>query len=163
VIRGFISELAEYEKQPEQVQTTEADICRDGFGAQPEFRALIAEWHGVPAGFAIFFSHYSTWRGRGLYLEDLFVRPEFRRRGIGKALISALAALKLREKRLFSRWTVLDRNQSATRMYGKSGADFLDEWRTVLLTGKSLKKLAEHLPITCAKSNRPVEIIQPPQ
>jgi hypothetical protein len=70
VIRELISELAEYEKCPERVRTTEADISRDGFGTRSEFRVLIAEWQGVTAGFALFFNHYSTWRGAGLYLEE---------------------------------------------------------------------------------------------
>src|SRR6202158_4990509 len=71
LIRRMIWELADFEKAPDEVRTTEADIARDGFGANPLFRALIAEWHGQPAGFALFFPYYSTWRGAGLYLEDL--------------------------------------------------------------------------------------------
>ena len=148
VIRELISELAEYEKRPEQVRTTEADISRDGFGKQPEFRALIAELGDTAAGFALFFGHYSTWRGAGLYLEDLFVRPELRGRGIGKALVAGVARVAEEENRLFIRWAVLDWNQSAIAMYGKLGADFLDEWRTDVLAGESLKKLAAHLPLT---------------
>ena len=80
LLRRLIWELADYEKAPDQVRTTEADIARDGFGAHPQFRAVIAEWQGQPAGYALFFSFYSTWRGAGLFLEDLFVRPDFRRR-----------------------------------------------------------------------------------
>jgi hypothetical protein len=74
----MIWELAEFESKTELVRTTEADISRDGFGNHPELRALIPEWHGEAAGLAIFFNHYSTWTGTGLYLEDLFVRSEFR-------------------------------------------------------------------------------------
>jgi len=148
VISKLISELAEYEKQSEQVRTTEADILRDGFGEHPEFRVLIAEWHGVPAGFALFFSYYSTWRGAGLYLEDLFVRPELRKRGIGKALLAEVARAAEQEKRVFIRWAVLNWNQSAIAMYRTLGAGFLDEWRTVLLAGEGLKKLTGYLPIT---------------
>jgi GNAT superfamily N-acetyltransferase len=148
VIRELISELAEYEKRPEEVQTTEAVISRDGFGKHPEFSALIAEWDGTTAGFALFFGHYSTWRGAGLYLEDLFVRPDLRGRGIGKALLAGVARVAEQQNRLFIRWAVLDWNQSAIAMYGKLGADFLDEWRTALLAGESLKKLSEHLPLT---------------
>ncbi|MGD0509543.1 MAG: GNAT family N-acetyltransferase, partial [Terriglobales bacterium] len=72
LLRRMIWELADYEKEPDQVWTTEADIARDGFGANPQFHALIAEWHGQPAGFALFFGYYSSWRGAGVFLEDLF-------------------------------------------------------------------------------------------
>jgi GNAT superfamily N-acetyltransferase len=142
-IRELVSELARYEGRLEQVRTTEADISRAGFGKQPDFRALIAEWGGRTAGFALFFSHYSTWRGIGFYLEDLFVRPEFRGKGIGKALLAGVARQAEQENRMFIRWAVLDWNQPAIAIYGKLGADFLDEWRTVLLSGVSLNKLSE--------------------
>jgi len=148
VIRELISELAEYEKRLEEVLTTEAVISRDGFGKHPEFSALIAEWGGTTAGFALFFGHYSTWRGAGLYLEDLFVRPEHRGRGVGKALLAGVARVAKEQNRLFIRWVVLDWNQPAIAMYEKLGAEFLDEWRTALLAGESLKKLSEHLPLT---------------
>ena len=150
VIRELISELAEYEKRLEEVLTTEAVISRDGFGKHPEFSALIAEWGGTTAGFALFFGHYSTWRGAGLYLEDLFVRPEHRGRGVGKALLAGVARVAKEQNRLFIRWAVLDWNQSAIAMYRKLGAEFLDEWRIALLAGESLKKLSEHLPLTPA-------------
>jgi len=150
VIRELISELAEYEKRLEEVLTTEAVISRDGFGKHPEFSALIAEWGGTTAGFALFFGHYSTWRGAGLYLEDLFVRPELRGRGIGKALLAGVARAAEEQNRLFIRWAVLDWNQSAIAMYRKLGAEVLDEWRIALLAGESLKKLSEHLPLTPA-------------
>src|SRR5271154_3347094 len=91
LIRRLIWELADYEKEPDEVRITDADIARDGFGANPQFRSVIAEWNGHPAGFALYFSYYSTWRGAGLYLEDLFVRPDFRGRGIGKALFACIA------------------------------------------------------------------------
>jgi len=148
VIRELISELAEYEKRLDEVLTTEAVISRDGFGKHPEFSALIAEWGGTTAGFALFFGHYSTWRGAGLYLEDLFVRPEHRGRGVGKALLAGVARVSEEQNRLFIRWVVLDWNQPAIAMYEKLGAEFLDEWRTALLAGESLKKLSEHLPLT---------------
>jgi GNAT superfamily N-acetyltransferase len=89
----------------------------------------------------LFFDYYSTWRGAGLYLEDLFVRPAFRRRGIGTSLLSAVAREGERENRLFVRWSVLDWNACAVEMYKTLGADFLDDWRTVLLAGDGLKKL----------------------
>jgi GNAT superfamily N-acetyltransferase len=143
LIRQLIWELADFEKTPDQVQTTEADIARDGFGVDPQFRALIAEWSGHPAGFALFFSYYSTWRGAGFYLEDLFVRPDFRGRGIGKALFARVAGIAQREDRSFIKLSVLNWNQNAIEMYKALGGEFLDEWRDVLLTGNDLHKLAE--------------------
>lgn len=147
VLRQMIWELAEYANKSEQVRTTESDIARDGFGAQPEFRALLAEWCGEAAGFAIFLNHYSTWTGAGLYLEDLFVRRELRRKGIGKALVSAVACVAVEEKRIFLRWVVLDWNEPAISFYEKLGADLVDEWRTAVLAGESLKKLTQ--PLSC--------------
>lgn len=143
LIRRLIWELADFEKEPDEVKTTEADIARDGFGTNPLFRALIAEWDGRPAGYALFFPHYSTWRGTGLYLEDLFVRPEYRARGIGGALLSRVAQIADRERCVFLKWEVLDWNQPAIDMYKALGADFMDEWTTVFLTRESLRKLAE--------------------
>ena len=93
-ILAFIRELAAYEREPDAVLATEADLLRDGFPADESkaprrFHSLIAEWNGQPAGFALYFYSYSTWEGRaGIYLEDLFVRPEFRGKGIGKALLT---------------------------------------------------------------------------
>jgi GNAT superfamily N-acetyltransferase len=143
LIRRLISELADYENEPNQVRTTEADIARDGFGANPQFRTFIADWHEQAAGFALFFSHYSTWRGAGLYLEDLFVRPDFRGRGIGKALLARVARAAEQESRVFIRWAVLNWNQPAIDMYKALGAEFLDDWRSVLLAGEGLRKLME--------------------
>jgi GNAT superfamily N-acetyltransferase len=143
LLRRLIWELADYEKAPDEVRTTEADIARDGFGANPQFRAVIAEWEGQPAGYALYFSYYSTWRGAGLYLEDLFVRPAFRGRGVGKALFAKVARAAELENRLFIRWEVLNWNQPAIEMYKALGADFLDDWRAVFLEGDGLRKLAE--------------------
>jgi GNAT superfamily N-acetyltransferase len=143
LIRKMIWELADFEKAPDQVRTTEADIARDGFGANPQFRALIAEWHGQPAGYALFFGYYSTWRGAGLYLEDLFVRPDFRGRGIGGALLARVARTAEQENRFFLKWEVLNWNQPAIDMYKAMGGVFMDEWRSVYLTGDGLRKLAE--------------------
>jgi GNAT superfamily N-acetyltransferase len=143
LIKRLIAELAEYEREPDQVRTTEADIARDGFGPNPQFRVLIGEWCGEPVSFAVFFPYYSTWRGAGLYLEDLFVRPEFRRRGIGSALLAHIAHTAEQENRIFIRWAVLDWNQHAIDMYQSLGAQFLNDWRSVLLTGEGLQRLAQ--------------------
>lgn len=145
----MIWELAEYVNKSEHVRTAESDIARDGFGAQPEFRALLAEWCGEAAGFAIFLNHYSTWTGAGLYLEDLFVRRELRRKGIAKALVSAVARVAAEEKRGFLRWVVLDRNEPAISFYEKLGANFVDEWRTAVLAGESLKQLTQSTFVAC--------------
>ena len=143
LIRSLIWELANFEKEPDEVKVTEADIARDGFGADPHFRALIAEWKGQPAGFALFFGYYSTWRGPGLYLEDLFVRSEFRGLGIGKSLLATVARTAEQENRIFLKWSVLDWNEPAIKLYQSLGADFLDDWRDAFLIGDNLKKLAD--------------------
>jgi GNAT superfamily N-acetyltransferase len=143
LLRTLIWELADFEKAPHQVLTTEADIARDGFGENPMFRALIAKWNDQPAGFALFFSYYSTWRGAGFHLEDLFVRPDFRGRGIGTTLLAHVARVAERENRVFIKWEVLNWNLPAIEMYKALGAQFLDEWRSALLYGDDLRELAE--------------------
>jgi GNAT superfamily N-acetyltransferase len=143
LLRRMIGELADYEKEPDRVGTTEADIARDGFGANPQFRALIAEWDGQPAGYALFFSFYSTWQGAGLFLEDLFVQSDFRGRGIGTALLARVARIADQENRHFIRWEVLNWNKPAIEMYKALGVDFLDDRRSILLKGPALRKLSE--------------------
>lgn len=143
----FIRELAEYEREPEAAIATEADLLRDGFGPRPVFQCLIAEWteDGVtkPAAMALYFPFYSTWRGNaGLHLEDLFVRPEFRRRGIAKALFARLAAIALERGDRFQ-WHVLDWNQPAIDFYEQMGAHMLHQWRIMRVDGEALKALAE--------------------
>jgi GNAT superfamily N-acetyltransferase len=142
LISELIAELALFEKESDQVRTTAADIFRDGFARDPQFRTFIAEWNTQPAGYALFFSYYSSWRGAGLYLEDLFVRPSYRGRGIGTALLARVARTAEMEKRTFLRWSVLDWNQPAQELYRSVGAGFLDRWRTVVLTGESFSRLA---------------------
>jgi len=144
LLKDFIYELAEYERERDQVVITEADLVRDGFGPQPKFRALIAEWDGRAAGYALFFGFYSTWEGRpGLFLEDLFVRQTFRGKGIGKALLANVAGIAKRENCYGVRWEVLDWNQPAIDFYKRLGATFLDQWKSVLLTGDALERAAE--------------------
>jgi GNAT superfamily N-acetyltransferase len=145
LIYNMIRQLADFANESQHVRTTEADILRDGFGANPQFRALIAEWDGHPAGFALFFNYYSTWRGAGLYLEDLYINPDFRRRGIGRALFAHVAQAAATENLAFVRWTVLSWNQPAIEMYQATGAAFLDDWRTAVLAGDELQKLAGDL------------------
>ena len=144
LLKDFIYELAEYEREQDQVVITEADLVRDGFGPQPKFRPLIAEWGGQAAGYALFFGFYSTWEGRpGLFLEDLFVRQAFRGKGIGKALLANVAGIARRENCYGVRWEVLDWNQPAIDFYKRLGATFLDQWKSVLLTGEALERAAE--------------------
>ena len=146
LILDFIHDLAEYERAPEAAVATEADILRDGFGPQPIFRCVIAEWDGQPAGFALFFYNYSTWQGRpGLYLEDLFVRIEFRGKWIGKALLVYLAQVAVRENCGRFQWQVLDWNTPAIDFYESLGAKKLNEWLTMRVEGEALKKLAAQL------------------
>jgi GNAT superfamily N-acetyltransferase len=143
-ILTFIRALALYERAPEAVMATEADLERDGFGRNPFYFCLIAEYDGRPAGFAFYFFNYSTWLGRpGLYLEDLFVEPELRGLGIGKALLEQVAAIAVEKGCPRLQWAVLDWNTPAIDFYRAMGAEFLDEWRTVRVTGEALKQLAE--------------------
>ena len=143
LLRRLIWELADFEKAPDQVQTTEDEIARAGFGANPQFRALIAEWDGQPAGYTFFFGYYSTWAGPGLYLEDVFVRVQFRGKGIGMALLGAVARIALQENRHAMRWEVLIWNENAIGLYKALGAEFRDQWRSVLLKDDALRRLAE--------------------
>jgi GNAT superfamily N-acetyltransferase len=142
-ILAFIRALAFYERAPDAVRATEEDLLRDGFGPKPYFFCLIAELDGMPAGFAFYFFDYSTWLGRpGLYLEDLFVHPEFRGRGIGKALLERLAAIAVEKGCARLQWEVLDWNTPAIDFYRAMGAEFMDAWRNVRVHGDALRWLA---------------------
>jgi GNAT superfamily N-acetyltransferase len=144
LILDFIRRLAEYEREPSAVVATESDLIRDGFGLNPKYRCVIAEWDNRPAGFALFFYNYSTWRGQaGFYLEDLFVYPEMRGKGIGKALLGHLAEIAVHENCYGIRWMVLEWNEPAMRFYESLGAETLGEWETMLLQGPALKRLAQ--------------------
>jgi GNAT superfamily N-acetyltransferase len=145
----FIRRLAEYEREPNAVIATEESLIRDGFGPQPKYRCLLAEWNGSPAGFALFHYNYSTWRGQpGLYLEDLFVLPEMRGKGIGKALLQKLAQIALEENCYGLRWMVLEWNTPALKFYESLGAELLGEWETMLLRGEALERLASATSVT---------------
>jgi len=147
-LKSLIYELAEFERERHLVSVTEADLIRDGFGPHPKFLALIAEWNGGVAGYALFFSSYSSWEGRaGLFLEDLFVRPQYRSHGIGRALLAHVARIAQKEQCYGLRWEVLDWNQTAIDFYRRLGAVFLDKWKSMLLTGEPLKRTAgENIP-----------------
>jgi GNAT superfamily N-acetyltransferase len=142
-ILSLVRELAEYEKAPHEVVATEADLLRDGFTGEPRFFVELAEWDGAVAGFALWFFNYSTWTGRpGLYLEDLFVRPPQRGRGIGKALLLHLARIAVDERCGRFQWQVLDWNAPAIGFYETLGAKPLREWITMRVTGDDLTALA---------------------
>jgi GNAT superfamily N-acetyltransferase len=143
LLRTMIRELADYEHELDLVTITEENLARDGFGENPRFRALIAEWGEQAAGYALFFDYYSTWAGRGLFLEDLFVRQAFRTRGIGKALLAAMARIAVEEHCYGIHWEVLDWNEKAIELYKQLGATFRDQWRPVLLADEALRRLAE--------------------
>ena len=144
LILEFIYALAVYEREPHSVKATEADLLRDGFGTEPRYRCLIAEYDGKPAGFALYFYNYSTWRGRaGIYLEDIFVKPEFRKRGIGKALLLHMAKLAVEQQCGRFEWAVLDWNKPAIDFYESLGAVRMSEWIPMRAEGEALKKMAE--------------------
>ncbi len=131
---------------PTAAVATEADLLRDGFDphSAPRFHVILAEWNDLPCGIALYFFNYSTWAGRpGLYLEDLFVEPEYRGRGIGKALLAELARIARKENCYAMRWQVLDWNQPAIDFYHSLGGEVLKEWLTVSVRGEALGKLAE--------------------
>jgi GNAT superfamily N-acetyltransferase len=143
LILEFIRGLATYEREPDAVTATEADLLRDGFGESPYYQCLIAESDGRPAGFAFYFFNYSTWTGRpGLYLEDLFVNPEFRGLGIGKALLARVAAIAVERGCPRLQWEVLDWNTPAIEFYQALGAEFMDTWRNVRMTTEAIARLA---------------------
>lgn len=143
LLLSMIRELAEFEREPDSVTITESELARDGFGEHPRFRALIAEWEGQVTGYALFWEYYSTWAGRGMFLEDLFVRETFRGRGIGTSLLAMVARTALEERCYGIHWEVLDWNTNAIEVYKAMGAEFRDQWRPVLLTGDALRRLAE--------------------
>ena len=139
----FIRELALYEREPDAVVATEADLLRDGFGPTPRFTALIAELDGAPAGFALYYTSYSTWRGHhGIRLEDLYVTPALRGKGIGKALLARIAQIAVAEGCPRVEWDVLDWNAPAIAVYERIGASILTEWRIMRLSGEAIHALA---------------------
>ncbi|HEX6804100.1 MAG TPA: GNAT family N-acetyltransferase [Terriglobales bacterium] len=146
LLTRLIQELAEFERLGHETAVTEEDVARDGFGERPRFRALIAEWDKQIAGYALFFEFYSSFQGRpGLFLEDIFVRADFRQHGIGTQLLAAVAKIAWDEDYFCLRWEVLDWNKPAIDFYEKMGAEFLDEWRAVMLIGDPLQAAAKKL------------------
>lgn len=143
LILSFIRALAEYERLLDQVEATEGDVVRDLFGSKPKVFCDIAEQDGQPVGFALWFYSYSTFRGRhGIWLEDLFVKPEMRGGGAGKALLARLAQRCVEQGLARLEWAVLDWNAPSIAFYDSLGADALTDWTTRRMTGEALEKLA---------------------
>jgi GNAT superfamily N-acetyltransferase len=142
VILDLIRGLAEYEREPHAVEMTEEQLVRDGFGPERYYESLIAESDGAAAGFALFFPVYSTWQGRSLHLEDLFVRPAFRGKGIGKALLRRVASLAVERGCTRLQWDVLDWNKPAIDFYLSIDAAMLGDWRRMRISGTALNALA---------------------
>jgi GNAT superfamily N-acetyltransferase len=146
-IYRLIRELAEYERSLDQVTGTEEDLRSSLFGPSPAVFAHVAEHEGRVAGFALWFLNYSTWLCRpGIYLEDLYVTPELRGHGLGKALLAELAALCVQRGYGRLEWWVLDWNEPALGFYRSLGATGMDEWTVHRLTGQALRDLAASRP-----------------
>ena len=143
VILGMIRALAEYEQLTHEVTATEDDLRHSLFGPRPAGEVVLAYAGDAPVGFALFFHNFSTFLGRhGLYLEDLFVVPEWRGKGVGKQLLAHVASIAESRKCGRMEWAVLDWNESAIAFYRRMGAHVLDEWRICRLTGSELRAVA---------------------
>jgi len=142
LIADLIRALADYEKLADEVRFDEAVLGAKLFGARPYAEVLIGELDGGPQGFALFFHNFSTFEGKpGVYLEDLFVRPEARGSGLGKALLARLAALAVERDCARLEWSVLDWNEPAIGFYRKLGARLMDEWTVMRVDGAALASL----------------------
>ncbi|QAU45585.1 GNAT family N-acetyltransferase [Bradyrhizobium guangzhouense] len=143
LVLDFVRELAEYEKLSHEVEATEADIADALFGHDPRLFCAIADWDGEPVGFAVWFLNFSTFSGRhGVYLEDLYVRPSHRGKGLGKALLIYLAKECLDNGWSRLQWAVLDWNAPSIEFYKSLGAVMLDDWTLCRVTGPALTRLA---------------------
>jgi GNAT superfamily N-acetyltransferase len=143
LILELIKALAEYEKMADQVVTTEADLRAALFGPRPAAEVIIGYAGDEPAGFAMYFQTFSTFKGRpGLYLEDIFVKPEWRKHGLGTMLLARLARIAVERGYGRMEWSVLDWNEMALRVYRAIGARPMDEWTVYRLNGDPLRQLA---------------------
>jgi GNAT superfamily N-acetyltransferase len=142
-ILAFIEGLAEYEKLTHACHATEEGLRESLFGPRPYAEVIMADYEGQPAGLAVFFHNYSTFRAKpGIYLEDLFVLPERRGHGVGKALLKELARLAVERGCARLEWSVLDWNEPSIQFYKSLGAEPQDEWTTYRVTGDALARLA---------------------
>jgi GNAT superfamily N-acetyltransferase len=143
VILGLIKDLAEYEHLSHEVEATEEDIRQSLFGDHPVAQALIGEHGGIPISFALFFYNFSTFLGKpGIYLEDLYVQPEYRSNGFGRRMLAHIARLAKERNCGRFEWSVLDWNEPAIRTYDRLNATPMKEWILYRLTGEALNKLA---------------------
>ncbi|HVZ54795.1 MAG TPA: GNAT family N-acetyltransferase [Pseudolabrys sp.] len=139
----LVRELADYEKLTHEIDATPEAIAEALFAPEPKLFCDIAEWEGAPAGFAVWFLNFSTFRGRhGIYLEDLFVRPAYRGKGIGKALMQRLAQHCVERDLARFEWAVLDWNAPSIAFYRSVGAQVMDEWKICRLSGAALANFA---------------------
>ena len=144
LILSFVRELAEYERAVEKVCATEENLREAMFGESQVAEALVARVGDEPAGVALFFHNFSTWTGlHGLYLEDLYVRPHLRGRGVGRALLAHLARLARERGCARFEWAVLDWNEPAIRFYESLGARAMSDWKIYRMTGDALERLAD--------------------
>lgn len=147
LIHRLIAGLAAYERLAHEMIATEIDLAESLFGERPGAEVIIAELGNAPAGFALFFHNYSTFLGqRGIWLEDLFVLPEFRGHGVGRALLARLASLTIERRCGRLEWWVLDWNEPAIGFYRSLGASPMADWTTFRLTGEALSRLASDGP-----------------
>jgi len=139
----FIRAIAEYEKLLDQVTATEEGVRESLFGPRPAAEAVFGEWRGEPAAYAVYFHNFSTFTGRaGLYLEDLFVKPEYRQRGIGQRMLAHIAALAAERGCPRLEWVALDWNETAINFYETLGANQMSDWRLFRMTGNLIAQLA---------------------
>ncbi|WP_426259769.1 GNAT family N-acetyltransferase [Sphingomonas sp. DC1100-1] len=142
-ILRFVQDLAAFEREPDAVEATEAMLGEALFGQQPAAEAVIAEEAGAPVGFALFFHNFSTWKGRrGLYLEDLYVTPAARGKGVGGALLRHLAGIAVERNCARFEWAVLDWNVDAIAVYRRMGAVGLEDWTVQRVEGEALRRMA---------------------
>ena len=136
----LINELAVYEREPDAVEVTVADLERDGFGDQPLFNCFVAQAEDKIVGMALFYNRYSTWKGKTIHLEDLIVSEDYRGKGIGMQLYKKVMQFALEEKIKRVEWVVLDWNTPAVNFYKNTGASVFSEWDTVQFDQDSIKK-----------------------
>ncbi len=144
IVFALVCELAGYENLQHEIAAKPEDIAEALFAREPRLYCDLAEWNSEPAGFSVWFLNFSTFRGRhGIYLEDVFVRPPFRKRGIGAALLKRLAKRCVENDYGRFEWTVLDWNAPSIAFYESIGAKVMHEWKLCRLTGPALARFAE--------------------
>lgn len=143
-VLGLIQELAVFEKEPDAVVVTVADLERDGFGEKPLFQTVVAELNGEIIGMALYYYRYSTWKGKTIHLEDLIVKEAHRGTGAGLALYTEIMKQGKKDGVRRIEWNVLDWNEPAIRFYEKSGAKVLNDWRVVQMDEEGIEKFLKN-------------------